>query len=31
MHVVLQCEGTTCGRRRIARLMRVAGLTGQHR
>ncbi|MFB7455165.1 IS3 family transposase [Streptomyces sp. NPDC056188] len=28
---VLQREGTVCGRRRIARLMRAAGLAGQHR
>lgn len=31
IYAVLQREGTTCGRRRIARLMRVAGLTGLHR
>lgn len=31
IHAVLQREGTACGRRRIARLMRVAGLTGRHR
>ncbi|MEU9119962.1 IS3 family transposase [Streptomyces sp. NPDC048506] len=31
IHAVLQREGTTCGRRRIAKLMRVAGLTGLHR
>ncbi len=31
IHAVLKREGTTCGRRRIARLMRAAGLTGRHR
>ncbi|MFD4608872.1 IS3 family transposase [Streptomyces sp. NPDC058440] len=29
--LVLQREGTVCGRRRIARLMRAAGLAGRHR
>ncbi|MEU6890051.1 IS3 family transposase [Streptomyces viridosporus] len=31
IHAVLQREGTVCGRRRIARLMRAAGLVGRHR
>ncbi|MFJ3308236.1 IS3 family transposase [Streptomyces sp. NPDC086549] len=31
VHAVLKREGTTCGRRRVARLMRAAGLTGRHR
>ncbi|WP_406729545.1 IS3 family transposase [Streptomyces sp. GD-15H] len=31
IHAVLQREGTACGRRRIARLMRAAGLAGRHR
>ncbi|MFG3205284.1 IS3 family transposase [Streptomyces sp. NPDC048192] len=30
-HAVLKREGTSCGRRRIARLMRAAGLAGRHR
>ncbi|MFF0142344.1 IS3 family transposase [Streptomyces sp. NPDC005227] len=30
VHAVLQREGADCGRRRIARLMRQAGLTGRH-
>lgn len=31
IHAVLKREGTACGRRRIARLMRAAGLAGRHR
>ncbi|MGW5971625.1 IS3 family transposase [Streptomyces sp. NPDC055186] len=31
IHAVLQREGTACGRRRIARLMKAAGLAGRHR
>jgi transposase InsO family protein len=31
IHAVLQREGAGCGRRRVARLMRQAGLTGKHR
>ncbi|WP_327166768.1 IS3 family transposase [Streptomyces zaomyceticus] len=31
VHAVLQREGASCGRRRVARLMRQAGLTGRHR
>lgn len=31
IHAVLQREGVDCGRRRIARLMRTAGLQGRHR
>ncbi|GGQ39928.1 hypothetical protein GCM10010266_73760 [Streptomyces griseomycini] len=31
IHAVLQHEGAVCGRRRIARLMRAAGLVGRHR
>ncbi len=31
VHAVLQREGAGCGRRRVARLMRLAGLAGQHR
>ncbi|MEV6594003.1 IS3 family transposase [Streptomyces acidicola] len=31
VHAVLQQKGTVCGRRRIARLMRAAGLVGRHR
>ncbi|WP_016823791.1 IS3 family transposase [Streptomyces viridosporus] len=31
IHAVLRREGTACGRRRIARLMRAAGLAGRHR
>lgn len=31
IHAVLKREGTSCGRRRIARLMRAAGLAGRHR
>ena len=31
IHAVLQREGVNCGRRRIARLMRTAGLQGRHR
>ncbi|MFI9825560.1 IS3 family transposase [Streptomyces sp. NPDC052013] len=31
IHAVLRREGTACGRRRIARLMRAAGLVGRHR
>ncbi|MFC8016346.1 IS3 family transposase [Streptomyces cinereoruber] len=31
VHAVLQREGAGCGRRRVARLMRQAGLTGRHR
>ncbi|MEU2718648.1 IS3 family transposase [Streptomyces sp. NPDC007205] len=31
IHAVLRPEETVCGRRRIARLMRAAGLTGRHR
>ncbi|MFG1755705.1 IS3 family transposase [Streptosporangium sandarakinum] len=31
IHAVLQREGTGCGRRRVARLMRAAGLQGRHR
>ncbi|EFE65921.1 integrase [Streptomyces viridosporus ATCC 14672] len=31
IHAVLRREGTACGRGRIARLMRAAGLVGRHR
>ncbi|BBC98641.1 hypothetical protein SRO_7465 [Streptomyces rochei] len=31
IHAALQREGAGCGRRRVARLMRQAGLTGRHR
>ncbi|MFG2716113.1 IS3 family transposase [Streptomyces goshikiensis] len=31
VHAVLKREGADCGRRRVARLMRQAGLTGRHR
>lgn len=31
IHAVLQRQGEDCGRRRIARLMRNAGLQGRHR
>ncbi|MET9600553.1 IS3 family transposase [Streptomyces sp. NPDC006459] len=31
VHAVLKREGAGCGRRRVARLMRAAGLTGRHR
>ncbi|MFD4141743.1 IS3 family transposase [Streptomyces sp. NPDC058572] len=31
VHAVLRREGAGCGRRRIARLMRAAGLQGRHR
>ncbi|MDX2650603.1 IS3 family transposase, partial [Streptomyces sp. PA03-1a] len=31
VHAVLQREGSQCGRRRVARLMRAAGLQGRHR
>ncbi|MFD3537787.1 IS3 family transposase, partial [Streptomyces sp. NPDC058661] len=31
IHAVLKREGTDCGRCRVARLMRQAGLTGRHR
>ncbi len=31
VHAVLRHEGAACGRRRVARLMRAAGLTGRHR
>ncbi|MEU6012342.1 IS3 family transposase [Streptomyces sp. NPDC047453] len=31
VHAVLKGEGTACGRRRVARLMRAAGLAGRHR
>jgi putative transposase len=31
IHAVLQREGGECGRRRVARLMRAAGLQGRHR
>jgi transposase InsO family protein len=31
VHAVLQRQGEDCGRRRIARLMRTAGLRGRHR
>lgn len=31
IHAVLQREGAGCGRRRVARLMRLAGLAGRHR
>jgi putative transposase len=31
VHAVLQREGTACGRRRVARLMRRAGPAGRHR
>ncbi|MGW3248829.1 IS3 family transposase [Streptomyces sp. NPDC001070] len=31
VHAVLQREGIGCGRRRVARLMRLAGLAGRHR
>ncbi|WP_419184340.1 IS3 family transposase [Streptomyces canus] len=26
----MKCEGSVCGRRRVARLMRAAGLEGRH-
>ncbi|MEU3189040.1 IS3 family transposase [Streptomyces sp. NPDC006923] len=31
IHAALQREGSACGRRRVARLMRAAGLAGRHR
>ncbi|WP_405561313.1 IS3 family transposase [Streptomyces canus] len=31
VHAVLQRQGEDCGRRRVARLMRDAGLQGRHR
>ncbi|MET9880698.1 IS3 family transposase [Actinacidiphila glaucinigra] len=31
VHAVLRREGIACGRRRVARLMRAAGLAGRHR
>ncbi|MFF0450007.1 IS3 family transposase [Streptomyces sp. NPDC004609] len=31
VHAVLKREGAGCGRRRVARLMRLAGLAGRHR
>ncbi|MEU4098593.1 IS3 family transposase [Streptomyces sp. NPDC026673] len=31
VHAVLQRQGSGCGRRRVARLMRAAGLQGRHR
>ena len=31
VHAALRRNGAACGRRRVARLMRAAGLTGQHR
>ncbi|MBD9703616.1 transposase [Streptomyces sp. ID01-12c] len=31
IHAVLKRGGALCGRRRVARLMRVAGLEGRHR
>ncbi|MGW0570243.1 IS3 family transposase [Streptomyces tauricus] len=31
MHAMLKREGAVCGRRRVARLMRAAGLEGRHR
>jgi hypothetical protein len=31
VHAVLKREGSGCGRRRVARLMRAAGLQGRHR
>lgn len=31
VHAVLKQEGADCGRRRVARLMRAAGLEGRHR
>jgi putative transposase len=31
VHAALQHNGLACGRRRVARLMRAAGLTGRHR
>ncbi|MBO0517283.1 IS3 family transposase, partial [Streptomyces beijiangensis] len=31
VHAVLKQEGAGCGRRRVARLMRAAGLEGRHR
>ncbi|MFF8867998.1 IS3 family transposase [Streptomyces sp. NPDC015139] len=31
VHAILQREGAGCGRRRVARLMRQAGLSGRHR
>ncbi|MFF4495951.1 IS3 family transposase [Streptomyces sp. NPDC001546] len=31
VHAVLRREGAGCGRRRVARLMRRAGLAGRHR
>ncbi|EDX21171.1 IS3 family transposase [Streptomyces sp. Mg1] len=31
VHAVLKREGAGCGRRRVARLMRQAGLAGRHR
>ncbi|MGY1437100.1 IS3 family transposase [Streptomyces reniochalinae] len=30
VHAALKREGTVCGRRRVARLIRAAGLTGRH-
>lgn len=31
VHAVLKQEGAECGRRRVTRLMRAAGLEGRHR
>ncbi|NGO71336.1 IS3 family transposase [Streptomyces sp. SB3404] len=31
IHAALRGEGTACGRRRVVRLIRAAGLTGRHR
>ena len=31
VHQVLRCEGGSCGKRRIARLMRAAGLEGRRK
>ncbi|WP_406516229.1 IS3 family transposase [Streptomyces sp. NBC_00873] len=31
IHAALQRKGASCGRRRVARLMRAAGLQGRHR
>ncbi len=31
VHAALRAEGTRCGRKRVARLMRAAGLVGRHR
>ncbi|MEU0981658.1 IS3 family transposase [Streptomyces griseus] len=31
VHSALEREGAGCGRRRVARLMRAAGLQGRHR